>query len=92
MPVSRHVPMYRVWDPSNQDEADAEGRWEYGALDVANAAMYHARRRWGPDEFASRYWPLTFHVRELDTGKLFAVSVDLDWEPRFTPATPEEIL
>ncbi len=100
-PVTRHTPMFRVWDPLNQTEDDAitgdrkprskeRSPFEYGAHNAASAATLHAGYRFDREEGAMRSWPVTYRVRELDTGKLFDVSVDLDWEPRFT-AVAEEI-
>jgi len=90
--VHRYTPLYRVWDPLNQTEQDAADRgWDYGALSVACAAELHVEYRYQPDEFASRNFPIMIHVRELDTGKLFEVSVDRRVEFRFCASDPEAI-
>lgn len=90
-PVRRHTPLFRVWDPLNNEESDAADRWEYGALDVKAAAEVHARYRWSPDDLAERNWPITFRVRELDTGKVFDVSVSMELVPEYRGGEPEEI-
>lgn len=83
---------YAVWDELNCDEDEAIAQDHvYAAIDIASAAMLHAKYRFGPDEGSARSWPVPYLVRNLSTKKLYRVSVALDWDPVFTPGKPEEI-
>lgn len=82
------IPRFEVWRPETEDQEDARAYASYDAIGAAraHAAYYHTHR--GGWEAA---WPITFHVRNQDTGRTVALEVDREMEPVFWPGKPKEI-
>lgn len=85
---AEHV-RYRVWIPENDETEEAAA--EYGALDEKCAAEYHAQVCHNQRSGWEWSYPKTFHVRNLASGKTFAVEVDRHTVPEFEAGRPKEV-
>jgi hypothetical protein len=83
------MPKYRIWDPDLTNEAQLivwGGKWaSYEAENTDSAANDLAQEMADsgnyPDHFSEDAQEFDLHVRDLDTLKLYAVTIHWDWEP-----------
>lgn len=72
--------IYRVWNPINQSEEDGDN---YKEWDEELAANSYLERWYDNGNYEGGSTGFELQVRNLDSGELFTVAVELDWSPNF---------
>jgi hypothetical protein len=80
---------YTVW-PADENESDGTGV-EYAALDLGCAAELYASHFFRNRDGWNAKWPMTFSVRDNQTGKLYEIKVELSPVPEFVSGEAKEI-
>lgn len=80
---------YRVWEPDLDNETEVivgAGKWASYEADSADEAARDLALEMSdsgnfPDHFSDDAQEFDIHVRDLDTSKLYAITIHWDWEP-----------
>ena len=87
-------PTFRVWwGESGESIGDGEESYGrvYGHEEIDSAVEEHAAYFHYHQEGYESWWPVTFFVRDLSTGKVFELEVERDFDPVFSACTPAEV-
>lgn len=83
------VSFFEVWCAAMGTVVVARDGRVYGSPDAGAAARVHAHHHYR--NVGEDFWPLTMHVRDLQTNKLYEVLVSRRVVYEFDAAEPKEI-